>query len=115
METIETDRARTEIPIACTLTAEERATWGDGTGGAVLGGYEEARELPDGYALRFPGDERWARTLLDFIVHERECCRFFTFRLVFEPDHGAIWLHLSGSPEIKMFVAGMIPRAEPGT
>lgn len=108
MGQIETDRVQTEIPIACTLTAEERTAWRDGMGGAVLGGYEEARELPDGYALRFRGDEGWAQTLLGFILHERACCRFFTFGLVFEPDNGAIWLHLSGSADIKEFISGMI-------
>lgn len=104
----ETDRAVVEIPIACTLTAEEQAAWGDGMGRAIFRGYEELRELPDGYALRFPGDEQWAQTILEFIVHERACCPFFTFGLVFEPNHGVTWLHLSGSADIKAFVGGML-------
>lgn len=99
-----------EIPIACTLTAGEQAAWGAGIGRTVFAGYEEVRELPDGYALRYPGDARWARTLADFIVHERECCAFFAFDLTFEPNHGPIWLHLSGGTEVKAFAAAMIAR-----
>lgn len=108
MAQMETDEVRAEIPIACTLTAEEQAAWGAGMGRTIFEGYREARELPDGYALRYPGDEQWARTLLEFVVHERGCCPFFTFGLVFEPDHGAIWLHLHGSAEIKAFVNEMM-------
>jgi hypothetical protein len=108
MEHLETGNAHRELPIACTMTAEEQAAWSDGMGRAVFTEYEEARALPDGYALRYPGDDDWAQTLLSFVVHERACCPFFTFTMVFEPDHGAIWLHLSGSTDIKAFVSEMM-------
>ncbi|MHB8644780.1 MAG: hypothetical protein ACYDAR_03195 [Thermomicrobiales bacterium] len=100
----------TEIPIVCTLTDAEKAAWGTDIGQTVFQGYDETRELPDGYALRFPGDARWAQTLLDFIVHERGCCAFFAFGLVFEPDQGAIWLHLTGGEGVKAFVTEMLDR-----
>ena len=106
----DTDRTMAEIPIACTLTAEEQAAWSAGIGRTVFQGYRETRELPEGYALRFPGDAGWAQTLLAFVVHERACCPFFAFRLVFEPNHGAIWLHLSGGAGVKPFVKEMIGR-----
>lgn len=105
---IATDRVGAEIPIACTMTGEEQAAWSVGIGHTVLHGYEEMRELPEGYALRYPGGDTWAQTLVDFIVHERECCPFFTFGLIFEPNHGAIWLHMTGSDEIKGFVEALI-------
>lgn len=107
----ETNRTATEIPIACTLTAEEQAAWRDGIGQTVLHGYHEARELPDGYALRFPGDGRWAQTLLDFVIHESACCPFFAFQLRFEPNQGAIWLHLSGGAGVKAFAKEMFDRS----
>lgn len=103
-----TERAIPEIPIACTLTAAEQVAWSEGIGRTVFTGYEEKSELPDGYALRYPGDDTWTRTLVDFIVHERACCPFFAFGLTFEPNHAAIWLHLTGSDGVKEFVEGMI-------
>lgn len=103
-----TGDAATEVPIACTLTAAEQVAWSEGLGRTVFAGYEEARELPDGYALRYPGDDGWAQSLVAFIVHERGCCPFFTFGLLFELNHGAIWLHLTGNEDVKTFVEGMI-------
>jgi hypothetical protein len=100
-----------EIPIACTLNAEEQTAWSTGIGRTIFAGYTEARELPDGYALRYPGDDEWAQTLLAFIIHERGCCPFFTFALTFEQGHGTIWLHLTGNGEVKAFVEQMIARA----
>ncbi len=105
-----TERVVLEIPIACTLTAAEQVAWSEGIGRIVFTGYEEKRALPDGYALRYPGDDTWAQTLLDFIVHERACCPFFVFALTFESNHGAIWLHLTGSDGVKEFVEGMTVR-----
>ncbi len=99
-----------EIPIACTLSAEERSAWQEGMGRTIVEGYEVVRELPDGYALRFPGDDAWANTLLEFVLHERSCCPFFTFGLVFEPNHGTIWLHLTGNEGVKAFVEGAMLR-----
>ncbi len=100
----------TEIPIACTLTTEEQEAWRDDMGRKIVAGYDAIRELPDGYALRFPGDDAWANTLVGFVIHERGCCPFFTFGLVFEPDHGAIWLHLTGSEGVKVFVEATMLR-----
>ena len=83
MEQPETEHMHKELPpIACTLTADEQAAWSEGIGRTIFEGYEEMRELPDGYALRYPGDDHWAHTLLAFVVHERECCPFFTFGMV---------------------------------
>lgn len=79
-------------------------------GRTIFAGYEEASELPDGYVLRYPGDATWAQTLVAFIIHKRACCPFFAFELVFELNHGAIWLHLTGDEDVKASVQGMIAR-----
>lgn len=65
---------------------------------------EHVDELSDGYRFQFPNDIIWATRALEFIAAERQCCPFFTFDLVFEPNDGPIWLHLRGSEEIKSFV-----------
>lgn len=105
------DAAPQEIPIACTLSAGDRARRGDEIA-HLFAGRQETRELPDGYALRFPADEVWATRLLSFIAGERVCCPFFTFALVFEPGQEPLWLHLRGPAGTKEFVAGMLAPVE---
>jgi hypothetical protein len=96
-----------DIPVACTLDATDQARRGDEIA-PLFGEVQETRELPDGYALRFPGDETWAARLLALIAEERACCPFFTFALVFEPQQGPLWLHLRGPEGTKEFVASML-------
>jgi hypothetical protein len=74
----------------------------------IIGAVQESRELPDGYALRFPGDETEAARLLAFIAEERACCPFFTVALVFEPQQDPLWLHLRGPAGTKEVVASML-------
>ena len=64
----------------------------------------ERRELPDGFELSFPGDERTTRYLMELIRTERLCCRFLRFGLTFEPGMGPIRLTLGGSPQAKDFL-----------
>jgi hypothetical protein len=69
---------------------------------------QQVNELADGYALRFPGSDAWANTLLQFIMFERACCHFFEFALVFEPQQGPIWLHIRGPEGVKAIIENMI-------
>jgi hypothetical protein len=101
-----------EIPVACTLSDRDLALHGDEIARTLLGGRQETRELADGYALRFPGVETWARRLLAFIEDERACCPFFTFELVFEPQQGPLWLHLRGPAGTQELVADLLGRGE---
>ena len=67
------------------------------------------RELENGYAFRFPGDENeLAMRLATWIVAERQCCSFLEFELSFAAGQGPIWLTVNGSQEAKTFVAAMI-------
>ncbi|HVA89741.1 MAG TPA: hypothetical protein VNL71_07845 [Chloroflexota bacterium] len=104
------DQASWEAPIVCTLTGMDQKQRGDEIARLFHDGRPEARQLPDGYALRFPGEEIWASRLLTFIVKERACCPFFTFELVFEPGQGPIWLHVRGPAGATEFVADMLAR-----
>ncbi len=104
--------------IACLLSERELAARREVLAHQLFPGVEAVEELADGYAYRLPGDERWTRNVLDFIVAERRCCPFFTFELVFLPQGGPLWLRLRGSVAIKTFVRdqlhaahGLVPAA----
>ena len=62
----------------------------------------EVLELPDGFAFRY-GAEQYA-LVTQFIANERLCCPFFTFTLEVTPAQGPLWLHMTGSDEIKAFI-----------
>ena len=92
-----------DVPIACSLTANELVTRGEEVDD-LFTGVEQVRELADGYALRFPGTSTWPQRVLDFIQGERDCCLFFTFELIFIPNQGPIWLHIRGPEGVKEMV-----------
>jgi hypothetical protein len=92
-----------DLPIACSLSEHEQVTRGEEVSD-IFKGVQQVHELADGYAYRFPGTEEWATRLLQFIMGERSCCLFFTFELVFEPNHGSIWLQICGPEGIKGFM-----------
>lgn len=95
----------TEAPLACSLSVVELAARNETALRELLVAVQETRELPDGYALRFPGEEEWATRLLSFIAFERHCCPFFTFALVFAPQEGPLWLHLQGPEGTRKLLA----------
>lgn len=96
-----------EVPLACALSESELVTR-KGEVNDLFKHVQQVNELADGYALRFPGSDTWANTLVQFITFERGCCPFFGFALVFEPKQGAIWLHLRGPEGVKAIVENMI-------
>jgi hypothetical protein len=85
-----------EIPIACALSDPERARRIAALEAEIFAAAQEIRELPEGYAFRFPSDGDWLTRLAAFILDERQCCPFFTFELVVERGGGPIWLRLLG-------------------
>jgi hypothetical protein len=64
----------------------------------------ERRELPNGYAFRFPGDDVMIDELIEFVKTERECCDFFVFNLSISGDKSEAWLALTGVKGAKDFV-----------
>ena len=101
------DRTEPEAPIACTLDVGDQATRRDEIA-RLFEGRQQVRELPDGYAVQFSGDDNVAAGLLRFIVGERACCPFFTFELAFEPRQGPIWVSLRGPEGTKDVVAALL-------
>lgn len=95
-----------EIPVACTLGVEDQAA----RRGEIARLFEgrQVRELADGYAVRFSGDDDTAAELLRFVTGERACCPFFTFELAFETRQGPIWLSLRGPDGTKVVVAELL-------
>ena len=96
-----------EIPMVCTLSQQAQITRSTELDD-LFKHVQQTKELPDGYALRFPGSDTWANTLLQFITYERACCHFFTFALTFEPEQGPIWLHLRGPEGVKAIIENML-------
>ncbi|MBD0369972.1 MAG: hypothetical protein ICV60_03895 [Pyrinomonadaceae bacterium] len=92
------------LPIACTLTDAGEIESRRASIEAVFAGVTEKRELADGYELLFPGDDDYARRLMQFVEAERKCCPFFIFELVFEQSSGPIHLRLRGGSGVKDFL-----------
>lgn len=106
--TNELELSANELPIACNLSESHLAARQEEIKENLFKGIQQVKELADGYAFSFPGSEAWAAKLTEFIVAERNCCPFFTFELVFEPDLGPIWLHLRGAEGVKEFIAHVV-------
>ena len=64
----------------------------------------ETRELPDGYAFKFPGTDKVVDELTEFIKTERTCCDFFIFDLSISGDTSEAWLTLTGPEGAKVFI-----------
>jgi hypothetical protein len=85
----------------CTLSPPElieRERWL----GTYAPGVVSARDLPDGFELRFEGT--WGGRLLELIERERACCASLTFELAFAPDAGPIALRCRGDHEATEFL-----------
>ena len=98
-----TDEAR-DRQLACRLPDEEQDRQWDDVASEVFAAVEDAREMDDGYAFRFPTGDEWVRTLTEYVLYERDCCPFVQFELALEPDHGATWLRMRGGEDVKRFV-----------
>ena len=96
------------LPIVCRLLAPELRAREQVVQREVSGAVEEVRELPDGYALRFPSEADRLTTLAEFIRFERACCPFLRLELHAEQQDGPLWLRLRGPEGTKEFVAGLL-------
>lgn len=97
-----------EPRIACDMTA---LSAGERERHAVLLGrlgesVSEMKELPDGYGLHLSPDD-WLLAS-EYVKLERRCCPFIAFRIRREANVEAIWLELTGPPEVKAFLTRTI-------
>jgi hypothetical protein len=95
-----------ESPFICDTTAldaEQRARH-QALMQQLLPAVLEVKELPDGYAARFPMERSIALVLADFILLERLCCPCFTLTLEVERERGPLWLKITGREGSKAFI-----------
>lgn len=94
-------------PFACNafaLSPEVRKRHFEELGPALLKLKKSMRELPDGYELEFPADNRTFQLLTEWAFQERLCCPFFDINLRLDRENGPLWLRLTGRPGTKDFI-----------
>jgi MerR family transcriptional regulator, copper efflux regulator len=93
---------REPIPIACSLSAEDRAGR-DGEFAAILGRGLLAREdTVSGIRLRFRRSPSLEEDLADLTRREKECCPFLDFRI--EASGDELLLEVSTPPDARPIV-----------
>ncbi len=64
----------------------------------------DRKELSNGYAFRFEGNDKMLDELMEFIKTERTCCDFFVFNLSISGDKSEIWMEMTGVKGAKDFI-----------
>jgi hypothetical protein len=106
-ETALSKSAKPESPFACNafaLSPEVRKRHFEELGPALLELKKSIRELPDGYELELPADNKTYQLLTAWAFNERLCCPFFDIVLRFDRENGPLWLRLTGRPGTKEFI-----------
>jgi hypothetical protein len=99
--------ATRESPFACdrlALSPEQRKRHFDELGPKLRALVLQARELPDGYEFRFPGDGPTFQLIAEWTAGEHACCPFFDIDLRLDREGGATWIRLTGRTGTKEFV-----------
>lgn len=99
-------RNSNQQPIACDLTV-----FGPGErqrhlalSQELFAGCGKMRELSDGFAFQFPGEDTWCAKIAAWVMLERRCCPFLSLELVLEADRGPVELRLRGPQGTKEFI-----------
>jgi hypothetical protein len=71
---------------------------------ALLHAITERRELSDGYSFRIDNEHLTTNQLVEWVNLERQCCPFFGFEILWEPENGPVWLQLTGPQGVKDFI-----------
>lgn len=106
-ETTLSQSAKHESPFACNafaLSPEIRKRHFEELGPALLKLKKSVRELPDGYELELPADNKTYQLLAEWAFQERLCCPFFDIDLRLDREGGPLWLRLTGRPGTKEFI-----------
>jgi hypothetical protein len=106
-ETTLSQAAKHESPFTCNafaLSPEIRKRHFEKLGPTLLKLKKSIRELPDGYELELPADNKTYQLLSEWAFQERLCCPFFDIDLRFDRENGPLWLSLTGRPGTKEFI-----------
>jgi hypothetical protein len=115
-ETTLSQSAKPEAPFACNafaLSPEVRKRHFEELGPALLKLKKSIRELPDGYEIELPADNKTYQLLTEWAFQERLCCPFFEIALRFDREGGPLWLRLTGRPGTKEFIKEEFDLANP--
>lgn len=99
--------AKKASPFYCNVHAlnrEERKRHFDELGPKLRSLRKSVRELENGYAFEFPGNDEVYQLVSEWAIQERRCCPFFDISLRLQPEGGPLWLILTGRPGTKDFI-----------
>ena len=94
-------------PLACNafaLSPDIRKRHFEELGPALLKLKKSIRELPDGYELELPADNKTYQLLTEWAFQKRLGCPFFDIDLRLDRENGQLWLRLTGLPRTKEFI-----------
>jgi len=106
-ETALSQSAKHQSPFACNalaLSPELRKRHFEELGPALLKLTKSRHELPDGYELELPADNKTYQLLTEWAFQERLCCPFLDIGLRLDREGGPLWLRLTGRPGTKEFI-----------
>ena len=86
------------------LSAAARTRHFDELGPALRSLRLGVRELPHGYAFKFPLDPVTVALVAEWVAGERACCPFFEIAMTFDREAGPFWLTLTGREGTKEFI-----------
>jgi hypothetical protein len=103
----------TDFPIACTLTSDERTARGDELLTGLAREAATHEPIENGYRFTFRSGPSLIRRIAETVIAERECCRFLTFEVAFEPGSGPITLTARGPAGTREFLDDLVSPMRP--
>ena len=98
----------TDLPIACSLTPEQRGTRRRELLPGLVAAATSREPLPSGYRWSFDSTPGLVGRIAEVIEAERSCCRFLTFHVEAEPDLGPVVLEVTGPEGTREFLDQLV-------
>ncbi|HWW42229.1 hypothetical protein [Pedobacter sp.] len=94
-----------KVEFTCKLTSAEMRKRIETVVASLKKQVIEKKELQNGYAYKFKGNNKVVDELTEFIKTERVCCDFFDFSLSVNGDTSFAWLSITGPEGVKKFIS----------